>query len=234
MATAMFPRPVPGPDSSVTMQNVDWETYCALRDDESNNHLRMTYLDGNLTIMSPQYRHDGNSRRFFLLIAAVAGVWEIDFMPIGTTTLRRKGRAPKKGAGKEADEGFYLGVDEAKVRDNTEIDLAIDPPPTLAIEVDNLADSDDALPADARIGVPEVWIYKAREQKLWFGRLVEDAYVEVNRSVAHPRLTPERVLQALEARAGKGDRLWVKWLEEWAGTLPDVPLDPNGIVSEVE
>jgi Uma2 family endonuclease len=205
----------------LTIKGVDWETYCALRDDEENSQIRMIYLDGNLTIMSPQYRHDGNSRRFFLLIATVAGIWEIDFMPIGTTTLRRAGRAPKKGAGKEADEGFYLGADEAKVRDNQEINMAVDPPPTLAIEVDNLVDSEDALPADARIGVPEVWLYKAREPALWFGRLSNGKYVEVNRSVALPRLTPSLVLEALEARAGQGDRLWVKWLEAWARALPE-------------
>jgi Uma2 family endonuclease len=222
MATATIPTPAPQPYDCVTMNGVEWETYCVLRDNPENDHIRMTYLDGILIIMSPQYRHDGNSRRFYEVVTTVAGVWEIDYMPIGTTTLRRVGRAPKKGAGKEADEGFYLGDDEAKVRDNEDIDMAVDPPPSLAIEVDNLVDSELALPAYARIGVPEVWIYKAREHALWFGRLNGDEYVEVNRSVALPRLTPSLVLQALDARAGGlGDRLWVRWLEEWARALPE-------------
>jgi Uma2 family endonuclease len=208
----------------LTLHNVEWETYCRLRDDPAHDRLRMIYLDGDLTIMSPQYRHDGNSRRIFLLVTTVAGAWEIDYMPIGTTTLRRAGRTRTKGAGKEADEGFYLGADEAKVRDNDDINLAVDPPPTLAIEVDNLADSEVALPAYARIGVPEVWIYKAREHSLWFGRLAGDHHVEVDRSVVLPRLTPTLVLQALDARAaGMGDRLWSRWLEEWARTLPEPP-----------
>ena len=39
----------------LTLHQVEWETYCKLRDDPSNDHLRMTYLDGSLTILSPQY-----------------------------------------------------------------------------------------------------------------------------------------------------------------------------------
>ena len=208
----------------ITLREVDWEIYEKLRDDPANDRLRMTYLDGNLTIMSPQYRHDGNSRRIFLLVTTVAAAREIDYMLIGTTTLKRAGRAPKQGAGKDSDEGFYLGADEAKVRDNDDINLAVDPPPTLAIEVDNTADSEAALPAYARIGVPEVWRYKAREHALWFGRLAGDHYVEVDRSVALPRLTPSLVLQALDARAGGlGDRLWVRWPDGWARALPEPP-----------
>ena len=210
-------------DGGLTLRDVDWEVYEQLRDDEANNHFRMTYLDGDLTIVSPQYRHDGNSRRIFLLVTTVASAWEIDFMPIGTTTLRRSGRAPKKGTGKEADEGFYLGADEARVRDNEDVNLAVDPPPTLAIEIENLARSRSALLAYARIGVPEVWVYKARKQTLWFGRLDGKRYVEVARSVALPRLTPTLVLEALEARSGQGDRRWARWLADWAQALPEPP-----------
>ena len=223
MATATPPT-APEPYDIVTLRDVDWETYCQLRDNPTHDRLRMTYLDGTLILMSPQYRHDGNSRRIYEVVTAVAAAWEIDYMPIGTTTLKRAGRAPKKGAGKESDEGFYLGADEAKVRDNDDINLAVDPPPTLAIEVDNTADSEVALPAYARIGVPEVWIYKARKRSLWFGRLAGDHYAEVDRSVALPRLTPSLVLQALDARGGgMGDRLWARWLEGWARALSEPP-----------
>jgi Uma2 family endonuclease len=226
MATVVSSPPDVFP--GVTLENVDWELYCQLRDEEANNHVRMTYLDGTLTIMSPQYRHDGNSRRFYEVVTTVAGAWEIDYMPIGTTTLKREGRVRRKGAGKEADEGFYLGEDEARVRDNDDIDLGVgvDPPPTLAIEVDNWGNVEMALATYARLRVPEVWIYKAREASLRFVRLSADGtgYDEVARSVALPRLTPELVLQALDARDdGRGDRLWVRWLDAWARALPEPP-----------
>jgi len=208
----------------IHLSGVDWETYCRLRDDPDNDHVRMTYLDGELTIESPEYRHDTGSRRFYEVVTTVAGFWEVDFLAIGTTTLRREGRARLRGAGKEADEGFYLGEDEARVRDNEDLDLAVDPPPSLAIEVENKASSKNALPAYARIGVPEVWVYKVRPKMLRFLRLDGDSYREVDRSVALPRLTPALVLEALAARSGgMGDRLWARWLEAWARELPEPP-----------
>ena len=209
----------------VTLHDVDWGTYCQLREEESNNHVRMIYLDGTLTIMSPLYRHDGNSRRIYEVVTKVAQAWEINYMPIGTTTLRRGGRTPRKGTGKEPDEGFYLGDDEARVRHNDDINMAVDPPPTLAIEVENLAKSAKVLLAYARIGVPEVWMHKARKRSLWFGQLEGERYVEVARSVALPRLTPELVLQALDPRKGQGDRQWAGWLDAWARALPETPLE---------
>ncbi len=210
---------------SVVLRDVAWESYCQLRDEESNDHLRMTYLDGTLTIMSPQLVHDLDSRRFLHVITAVAKAWRIQFLAVGTTTLRRRGRANLKGAAKEPDEGFYLGDDVNRIRGKTTLDLAIDPPPTLAIEVDNEADSEAALPTYARIGVPEVWRFHARDRTLWFGRLAGEIYEEIDRSRVLPRLTPSLVMEAVHtAQAACRDELeWHDWLEAWARALPEPP-----------
>ena len=220
MATATTPR------SAIlageTLRNVDWATYCKFRDDPANDHLRMTYLDGDLTIVSPHLIHDFESRRIMIVVMAVARAWRIRCMVVGTTTLRKEGRAPLQGAGKEPDEGFFLGDDVARIRGKTVLDLAIDPPPTLALEVDNTGNSEAALPTYARIGVPEVWRFDATEQTLWFGRLDGDHYMEVDRSLSLPRLTPPLVLQALEARRQEPDDTdWLDWLDRWARALPE-------------
>jgi Uma2 family endonuclease len=208
-----------------TLHNVDWETYCKLRDDPANYHVRMTYLDGDLTIVSPQLIHGFESRRILMVVTAVARAWRVRFMPVGATTLRKKGRGPLKGAGKEPDEGFFLGDDVARMRGKRELDLTIDPPPTLTIEVDNTASSEAALPTYARIGVPEVWRDDVTEQSLWFGKHDGDRYVEVGRSLSFPRLTPARVVQALEARMQEPDDIdWLDWLDLWARALPEADL----------
>ncbi len=203
---------------------VDWATYCRLRDDPTNDHVRMTYFDGTL-VMSPQLVHDYGARQLFCVVIAVADAWDIPSRMIGTTTLRREGRAPLASAAKEADEGFYLGDAEASIRDNVDLDLAVDPPPSLAIEVDNTADSGLALRAYARIGVPELWIYKARDPSLRFLGLGSDGNsAEVGRSLGLPRLTPALVLEALAARTeGMGDLRWRRWLADWARALPEPP-----------
>jgi Uma2 family endonuclease len=206
------------------LRDVEWEEYCRLRDDPSNDHLRMTYLDGTLTIISPQARHDRSSRSLLYVVTAVVRAWRIVFLAVGTTTLRRKGRARLKGAGKEPDDGFYFGEDVAKVEGVDDLDLTIHPPPNLAIEVDNTVDSESALPTYARIRVPEVWIYKVRQHTLRFGRLVGDEYQEIDRSLGLPRLTPTLVLQALDARSGGMNNLdWLDWLDAWARALPEPP-----------
>lgn len=223
MATATIPGP--GVTHGVTLRNIEWEGYCKLRDDPAHDRLRMTYLDGDLTIMSPQLVHDNGSRRLLYVVAAVAFAWRIRFFTVGTTTLRREGRAEVGGAGKEPDEGFYLGDDAARVKGKDTLDLSVDPPPNLAIEVDNTGDSGAALPAYARIGVPEVWIYRAREQALWFGRLAGDGYEEIGRSLGLPRLTPGLVLGALQAarEAEMDDLDFHDWLQPWARGLPEPP-----------
>jgi Uma2 family endonuclease len=205
-----------------TLHNVDWATYCKFRDDPANDHLRMTYLDGDFTIMSPQMVHEIDSRGLLYVVTAVARAYRIRFLPVGTTTLRKEGQAPVHGGGKEPDEGFYLGDDVARIQGKTDLDLAIDPPPNLALEVDNSNNSEAALPTYARIGVPEVWRFDAVDRTLWFGRLVGDHYEEIGRSIGLPRLTPKLVIEALDARIQEPDYTdWLDWLDRWARTLPE-------------
>jgi len=212
-------------DGGLTLRNVEWEVYEKLRDDPINDHLRMTYLDGTLIILSPQIVHDGDSRRFLYVITAVARAWRIEILAVGTTTLRRKGRVRLKSAAKEPDEGFYLGEDVARIRRLTVLDLATDPPPALAIEVDNKADSEIALPTYARIGVPETWLYKVQENTLWFGRLSGKGYQEIGRSLGLPRLTPTLVMEAVAAALTvcQTEMEWHDWLDAWARALPEPP-----------
>ena len=53
------------------LRGVDWDSYARMRDHPGNNHLRMSFLDGTLILMSPQYIHDRYGLRFAYLIAAV-------------------------------------------------------------------------------------------------------------------------------------------------------------------
>ena len=100
---------------------------------------------------------------------------------------------------------------EPLIRDKDEIDLAVDPPPDLAIEVDDSNDSRDKLPIYAALRVPEVLRDDAGTGSLWFGRLqVDGTYTPIPRSHRLPLLTPERVLHALALCRGvpecAGDR----------------------------
>jgi Uma2 family endonuclease len=212
-------------DPRVVLRDVPWDLYTGLRDLRANDHVRMTYLDGTLILMSPEYRHEQGSVQLALLVRMVAVTRGIKLAGTGMTTLRREDGGPRKGSGKEPDNGFYIGANEARIRGNTTIDLSVDPPPDLAIEVDNTSDSEIALPTYARIGVPEVWRYDARGHTLWFGRLAGDGYETIERSLCLPVLTPGLVLQGLDALddSDMDESAWVLWLLDWARTLPEPP-----------
>jgi Uma2 family endonuclease len=103
------------------------------------------------------------------------------------------------------------------------LDLEVDPPPDLAVEVDNKADSTDALPVYARLEVPEVWSYTPREEvPLRFYCLVSKSYQEVGRSGCLPVLTPALVLEGLSMAESEeiGENAWTDLIVEWARGLP--------------
>jgi Uma2 family endonuclease len=211
------------PEGTV-LRGISWKTYLKLRDNPENYHIRMTYLDGELILMSPQYLHDRSGWKLALLVSVVTEVFDIPVQGTGTSTLRRKRPGgPKKGSGKEPDYGFYFRENDLRMRNKDVINLDIDPPPDLAIEVDHTHDSTPALKLYARLGVPEVWRYKPRTRVLWFGRLVAGRYESVDRSLNLPILTTTLVVQALEEADRLGETAWKRWLRDWARELPEDP-----------
>jgi Uma2 family endonuclease len=119
-----------------------------------------------------------------------------------------------QGWGKEPDQSFYL-TQEARIRGKEELDLEVDPPPDLWIEVDHRGSSRGRLPLYASLGVPEIWRFRTKIQSLWFGRLESGAYLEFERSAALPVLTPQRVLEALRLGDGLSESEWDVVLRAW-------------------
>ena len=222
MATDIRPPRATAAEGTV-LHGIAWTTYLRLRDNPHNYHTRMSYLDGTLILMSPEYIHDLSSRRLAQVIDMVTSALLIPCQGTATTTLRRKGATLRKGSGKEPDYGFYFRDNDLRMRNKEQIDLDVDPPPDLAIEVDDKADSSRALKLYARIGVPELWRYKTKTKTLWFGRLVGGAYESIDRSLNLPRLTPALVVQALEEAGRLGEMEWRNWLLAWARELPEAP-----------
>jgi Uma2 family endonuclease len=220
MATEISrPKAAPG----TVLHGVDWEAYNQLRDHPRNGRFRMSYLDGTLILMSPELVHDRYGRRLAMVIDEVTEALGIFVEGIATTTLRRRGDGRRKGSAKESDYGFYFGENAVRMRRRDVLDLDVDPPPDIAIEVDYKADSAKALKLYARLGVPQVWRYKPQSRELWFGRLAGGTYESIERSLALPRLTPELVLLALARIDEFGGTASKPWLREWARGLPDPP-----------
>jgi Uma2 family endonuclease len=175
----------------------------------------MIFHDGVLEIMSPEYPHEVGAERLGLLIRAVALVFDIDCQGSGSTTFRRGQRGLPRGFGREPDRSYYFAR-AAAIRRNKVIDLDVDPPPDLWIEVDHRGSSKGRLPLYAALGVPEVWRYRPRRASLWFGQLQGGRYEEITRSVSLPMLTPPIVLELLaRAERDASETAWDREVRDW-------------------
>jgi Uma2 family endonuclease len=217
MATDLSIEDIASMAAGPALRGLPWEMYLELRELDANYHTRMTYHDGMLFLVSPEYRHNLGAERLGVIIREISDAFDIEYACTRTTTLRRAGDGTFKGDAKEPDTGFYIGDNEAIIRGKTTIDLDVVPPPDLAIEVDNKSDSAVALPTYAGLLVPEVWRYDSRKHTLWFGRLEGGVYETIDRSVCLPMLTPALVIAALDAfRPEMSERTWERWVREWA------------------
>jgi Uma2 family endonuclease len=137
---------VPTADQRLVRYGVPWEHFeaeLALRGDRPVP--RMAYLDGALELMTPSQRHESLKSLIGRLTEVYALEREIELSPYGGWTLRN---APKE-AGLEPDECYIVGLDQSK-----EV-------PDLAVEVVWTSGGIDKLEIYRRLGVGEVWFWKA-------------------------------------------------------------------------
>lgn len=207
-----------------SLQGVPFDVYERLRDHPSNGGLRMTYHDGTLELTSPAYRHEQGSERISLIIRAYVATFQIPCRGTRTTTFRKGVPGSTLGQGKEPDLSYYF-ANAPMIRSNRSIDLTIDPPPDLWVEVDHRASSAGRLPVYAALGIPEVWRYRAYKKTLWFGVLDGDSYREVDRSRSLERLSPSIVLDLLAEADRLGETEWDIWMRHGMdGTLREADL----------
>src|SRR4051794_1688109 len=157
MATTQAVQPesdARGGDQCVVLTAVDWKGYSTMLRLRGERCVpRMVYLDGELFLMSPSLSHEHLKSRLGQFVREVAVGLDVDCRPTSQTTFRRR----SKRGGVEGDETFYI-ANEAHVRGKTAIDLRIDPPPDLAIEVIYSHGAEKALEVYRRLRVPEVWV----------------------------------------------------------------------------
>ena len=179
----------------VVLEGVTWRQYVELRDNPQNDHVRMTFDQGGLELMSPTRLHE----RVRILIAKCIDVWveerRIPIQSCGSTTFRREDLE----RGIEPDNCYYI-QHESAVRERDEIDLSIDPPPDLAIEVDLSCSSFSRMPTYAGLGIPEVWRWQ--KEKLQLYRLdASQRYVEASASIALQGFPIEQLVDMVKRRS---------------------------------
>ena len=207
--------------SRVLLRGVSWQTYLALRSAPENANVRMIYEQGNLEIMSPSQFHEALA----YLLGRLIDVWteelNVDVKSCRCTTFQREDM--EKGL--EPDNCYYVRH-EPLVWEKAEIDLAVDPPPDLAIEIDVSGSSLKKLSLYAAFAVPELWRYDGQALQV-FQLERERGYVRRDTSFSFPTLPMSQVEATLRQLGAVRETVLVKrfraWVREFlrSGGLPD-------------
>jgi Uma2 family endonuclease len=175
----------------IIISGVQWCTYEQLLQDRGDTHtVFMTYDRGTLELMAPSFAHEHVNRILAMLVEAVALAQGLDLYPAGSTTFTRADLA----RGFEPDSCYYI-AHAAAVRGKSTLDLAIDPPPDLVIEIDVTNTSLDKLPLYAAVGVPEVWRYTG--EALSIACLAGHDYIRTESSTMFAALTASQLVEWL-------------------------------------
>jgi Uma2 family endonuclease len=142
-----------GPEEPVLLDDVSWEFYEHFLEelDRLKRHLRVTYDDGRMEIMTLTNRHEQQKKLLARLVEMYSLVRDLDITGVGSVTLKKPRRK-----GLEPDECYYVQTPAPDVT-VMRLDLKEYAPPDLGIEVDVSRSSIPRQPVYAFIGVPEVW-----------------------------------------------------------------------------
>jgi len=134
---------------------------------------RLRFRDNHILLMSPLPEHGNKIDVISDLIKALLRHQGKDWQSYHPITLRYG-----QEAGLEPDACFYIENYQA-VLGKRKLDLSIDTPPDLAIEID--VTSFTRIEDYISLAIPEVWIYKANKLNIYL--LTKNNYQEVDTSL---------------------------------------------------
>ena len=177
---------------ALSIPDVPWADYEALLTELGDGYaVRVMYDRGRLEIVSPSDRHEKLKEFIHDVARVLADELGTDLESFGSTTFKHADL--KKGA--EADTCFYV-QHAALVVGRYGLDLTVDPPPDVVVEVDVSHSSEAKLRVWADFGVPEVWRYDG-ETTVMYQRTAE-GYVESAASLAFPSFTADTLTGLLD------------------------------------
>ena len=196
------------PETRIVIPNIGWDIFEALADSNCAG-TRFTYDRGVLEIMSPSIEHEWFHYLLGRMIETMTEVLNIPLRGAGSTTLKLQLRQ----RGLEPDECYYV-EHKAQMRGKREVDLTVDPPPDLVIEVDISHSSINKFAIYADVGVPELWLYDG--ESLRVHRLQDNGeYLQQDSSVAFPFLDLRELERFLGRFEDLSETVWIRSFRDW-------------------
>ena len=183
--------------------SADWALYEHVSQTLQDRHVFVTFYKGRLEVVTVSLLHERIVGLITHLIRVLAEETDTPLGGAGMATLRRE----DMDEGVQADTCFYI-ANEARMRGKKELDLMVDPPPDLAVEVEITHRLGERKTIYQDLGVPEIWRH-------FSGRLVVlhkkgDVYEPVDRSPTFPQLSPEELAGFIAAGLSQDETAWTK------------------------
>lgn len=200
------------PGQRVILENVTWkELETIIAELGEHRAARIAYDRGILEIISPLAEHQFDKEIISDLVKALLEELNIEFRCLGSTTFKNQFMAQ----GIEPDQCFYI-KNEAVIRGKKRLDLTIDPPPDLALEID--ITSRTHLNIYQGLKVPEVWGFE--NGILQINLLQNGVYVESKSSLNFPNLPLIEVIpESLQKSRTIGRNATLKAFRNWVNSL---------------
>ena len=166
------------PGQRVMLRNVSWQQFEAILLALGEHRItRLAYSKGTLEIMAPLPEHEQTKIVIADLLKVLLDELDQDWEALGSSTFRREDML----AGIEPDECLYI-QNHALMIGRERVDLSIDPPPDLAIEVD--VTSSTQISAYEALRVPEIWRYQNQQLQIYVFR--SGKYIQSDNSLNFP------------------------------------------------
>lgn len=199
------------PGQTVVLENISWTEFEAILEDLGESRgSRIAYDRGRLEIMTPLPEHEVNKVYISNFVEILLEELDIEFCPLGSTTFKNQ----EMFKGIEPDSCFYI-KNELAVRGKNRLDLTIDPPPDLALEVDITNRSHPDIYQS--LGVTELWRYQKSQLEILL--LVDGKYVESSTSGNFPdfplvEIIPQYLAKCRTEGRNKGIKAFRSWVKE--------------------
>ncbi|MEG4008459.1 Uma2 family endonuclease [Microcoleus sp. Pol11C1] len=168
------------PGQQLLVEDVNWQQFESILAELGERRAsRLSYSNGRLEIMVPLPEHEKAKEIIGDMVKILLETRQIAFESLGSTTLKNE----RMSQAVEPDTCFYI-QNQAAVIGKNRLDMSVDPPPDLAIEID--LTSRTQLDNYQILGVPELWRYARRG--LQINVLQAEQYIESDVSPIFPNI----------------------------------------------
>jgi Uma2 family endonuclease len=198
------------PEQRVVLRGIGWGGFEAiLKIIGDQPGIRLTYDRGDLELMSPSVSHEVFKKRFARMVEALTEELDIPCEAAGSTTWKQQ----LADRGLESEESYYI-ANSGRVAGRRHIDLNVDPPPDLAIEVEISRSALDRMGIYAALKVSEIWRFGG-ERVIVEVLQPDGTYASQTTSSQLPFLELDRLVDWIYEADGVSQTTWIRRFREW-------------------